>query len=69
MWVNFQKAPETEEEDKRVFGMTKKKKRELGIRGQTRPQEKKKENSRNIRKRIAIFKRVFFFFLIVCFII
>ena len=46
----FSKGPETEEEDKRVFGLSKKekKKRELGKRGQTRPQEKKKRKCRNI---------------------
>ena len=48
MWGNFQKAPETEEEDKRVFGLSKKeKKKRLGKRGQTRPQEKKKRKCRN----------------------
>ena len=38
MWGNFQKAPETEEEDKRVFGLSKKEKKKERI-GKTWPDE------------------------------
>ena len=64
MWGNFQKAPETEEEDKRVFGLSKKekKKREnwenVARRGH---KKRKKENVEIFKKTNREFLSVFFF--------